>query len=373
MIFKTTNKEWNRMRKKLVFAMAVVLLVALTPSILGAEEAEVKELTLAESIAIDLENNLDLKKAAYDVALSEAEYEETKLNNLLRTSIVALKSAELKLKRAQDSLDERKKALALEEIARWYFEVVKSKKRVEIEKISLQQSKENLEMVRNKLSLGDASQLEMMQAETSVASAELSLVQAENDLHLAKMNFNQALGFPLEAESKLTDAFSLEPLEMTFEDSVEIALVNRYEITQAQDTLELTRLKLDLAQNQYTPELEKKKTEIELNTAKLQLEQIKAGIVLEITRSFLELKEKEASVEITAKKEEEKEESYRIAQEQYRAGLIATQDLLDSQIQFTQAKINALEALFSHNLAKKQFVKGLGEDLQETQEITPSA
>ena len=361
------------MMKRTMLLGVVVLVLILVPFVVGAEESKARELTLSESVVIGLENNLDLKKVAYELALSEAEYEETKLESLLRTSIIALESAQLKLKRAQDSLEEKKKTLVLEEIVRWYFEVVKSGKRVEIEKISLEESTENLAMVRNKLSLGDASQLEMMQAETNIASAELGLVQAENDLRIARMNFNWTLGLPLEEESILTDTFFFETLEITLADGVGMALTKRYEITQAQDVLELARLKSNLADNEYTPALEKKKVQIQLKRSELELQETETRIVLEITRSFLDLKENETTVEITRKREEEKQESYRIAQEQYRAGLITTQEFLDSQIQFTEAKTTALEALFGHNLAKKQFAKALGEDLGEIQKATESA
>ena len=52
----------------------------------------------------------------------------------------------------------------------------------------------------------------------------------------------------------------------------------------------------------------------------------------------------------------------------FRAGLITTADLLDSQINLTQANVNALEALFGANLARRQFVNALAGELEKTQE-----
>ena len=66
------------------------------------------------------------------------------------------------------------------------------------------------------------------------------------------------------------------------------------------------------------------------------------------------------------KQEEEKEQIYAITQQQYKQGLITTTDLLDAQIQLTQVKVNALEALFNYNLAKRQFTRVLGIGLEST-------
>ncbi|TET44084.1 TolC family protein [Candidatus Aerophobetes bacterium] len=355
------------MRKSLLFGGAV-LLIALTSFSSGAQEAEVRELSLEESIAIGLENNLDLAQAGYDLSLRETEYQEAKINNLLRTSVVTLKNAELTFKRARDTFEEKKRQLALAEITNRYFEVLKYERKVQIEKISVEQSEENLEVVKNKFSLGDASELDVMQAEVGLSQAQLGFARAENDLTLARMDFNYVLGLALDLPVKLTDTFSLETLEMSLEESIQQALENRYEIIQARDSLEFAKLKLTLKQNQYTSEIEQKKAEIELKKKEVGLEQLMEKIPLEITGSFLGLKEKETNAEITKKQAEEKEESYRIAQAQYKAGLITTADLLESGIKLTQANINALEALFSANLARRQFIKALGGELEKTQQ-----
>ncbi len=355
------------MRKSLLFG-AVALLVALTSFSSRAEEPKVRQLSLEESIVIGLENNLDLKQVAYNLSLKETEFQEAKINNLLRTSIVALKNAELSFEKAQNSFEEKKKQLALEEITSRYFEVLKYEEKVQIEEISVEQSKENLEMVKNKFSLGDASELDVMRAEVGLSQAQLDLTRAKNGLIVARMNLNYVLGLPLDLPVKLTDTFSLETLEIALGESIQKALKNRYEIVEARDNLEFSKLKLSLKQNQYTSEIEQKKAEIELKKEQVNLEQLMNMIPLEITSSFLSLKEKETNAQITKKQAEEKDESYRIAQAQYKAGLITTTDLLDSQIELTQANINALEALFNANLAGREFIKALGGELEKTQE-----
>ena len=354
------------MRKSLLFG--VVLLIALAPLSSGAEEVEVRQLTLEESVAIGLENNLDLKQATHNLSLREIEYQEAKIDSLLRTSIVTLRNAELNLKKARHAFEEKKRQLALADITNRYFEVLKYERKVQIEKISVEQSEENLKVVKNKFSLGDASELDVMQAEVGLSQAQLGLSRAENDLTLARMDLNYVLGLALDLPVELTDTFSLETLGMSLEESIQQALENRYEITQARDSLEFAKLKLTLKQNQYTSEIEQKKAEIELKKKEVGLEQLMEKIPLEITGSFLSLEEKETNAKITKKQAEEKEESYRIAQAQYKAGLITTADLLESGIKLTQANVNALEALFSTNLSRRQFIKALGTELEKTQQ-----
>ena len=355
------------MRKAISFGIILMALIGLSAFNCLAQEAKIMELSLVKSIEMSLQNNLELKQASYNLNLRETEYEEAKANNLLNTSIISLKSAELNLKKAKDAFEEKKKQLIFEEVPNKYFEVLKCQEKVKIEQISVEQAKENLQIIKNKFSLGDANELDVMQAEVGLSLAQLSLTQAENDLTTAKMNFNYVIGFPLDTPIKLTDSFSLEPLQITLEESIKKALQNRYEISQAQDEVELAKLKLSLKQNEYTSEIERKKAEIELKEKQAKLEQLKQEIPLEVTTSFLELKEKEKNVEISKKQEKEKEESYRIAQVQYKTGLITATSLLDSQIDLTQAKINALEALFSYNLAKNKFLKSLGGEIKESE------
>jgi len=352
------------MRKVLVFGM-VIGLISLFSFNCFAQGTEVRKLSLAESIEIGLKSNLDLKQTAYNLELKEAEYEEAKANNLLRTSIITLRTSELTLKRARDNFEEKKKQLILEEIPNKYFEVLKALEKVEIEQISVEQADENLRMVKNKFSLGDANELDLMQAETNFSSAQLNLTQAENDLATAKMNFNYTLGLPIDNPGKLTDSFSFEPLQITLEESIEKALQNRYEIIQTQDEVELAKLSLSLKQNEYTSEIEQSKAEIELKTKQIDLDKIKQQIIIEITTSFLQLNVGQENVKISGDREKEKEENYRISQIQYKAGIITTTELLDSQINLTQAKVNALEAVFAYNLAKNQFIKALGGEFEE--------
>ena len=258
--------------------------------------------------------------------------------------------------------------MILEGVPNKYFEVLKAIKKVQIQQISVEQARENLQMIKNKFSLGDANELDAMQAEVRFSLFQLNLTRAENDLTTVKMNFNYVLGLSTDTPIKLTDSFSFEPFQISLEESIKKALQNRYEIRQAENEVELARLNLTLKQNEYTSDIEQKKAETELKIKQVSLKELKQKIPIEITTSLLDLKEEEKNVEISRRNGEEKEESYRISQIQYKAGLIITTDLLDSQIELTQAKIDALEALFSYNLTKNNFIKALGGELEKDEE-----
>jgi len=75
------------------------------------------------------------------------------------------------------------------------------------------------------------------------------------------------------------------------------------------------------------------------------------------------LKEKRTNIQITERKEKLKQEAYSIAQKQYKAGLINATDLLDAQIELTQAQLSAVDALFEYNLAKAKFIKALAAEI----------
>jgi len=361
--------------KKVVLSGLVGLFIFLSAGAFAQEtqQAEIKKLGLKESINIALKNNLDLKMAKYNLNLREVEYEQAKANNLLQASILNLKSAEFSLKQAEESLEETRKQVILD-VMDAYFQVLRAKKGVEIEKMSLKEAEENFEIVKNKFSLGDASKKELLQAEINLSSAEFNLKKAEHQLEIARIDFNKVLGLPLDTEFELTDTFSVEPLNISLEKSIEEALKNRYEIKKAQNDLELAKIKWNLSQNEYTPELDKKNAKINLENAEINLEKVKRQIVREIHQLFQDLEEKRENIKITEKTEKLKQEIYTIAQKQYKAGLINATELLDAQIELTQAQLNRVDALFEYNLAKAKFIKALARsvDYGKEKSSTPS-
>ena len=155
--------------------------------------------------------------------------------------------------------------------------------------------------------------------------------------------------------------------------SVEEALKNRCEVKKAQDDLELAKIRLDLSQNDYTPELDKKNAKINLENAKINLEKVKRQITREINQLFRDMEGKKANIQITQRMEKLKQEIYGIAQKQYKAGLISATDLLDAQIELTQAQLSSVDALFEYNLAKAKFIKALAADMDYDKKDSPAA
>ena len=346
------------MKNFMICSVALACLVF--PMTSFAKSPELVELSLQQSQQMALSNNITLRNAEYNLRLSEAALERTKLNNLLSASVITLRTAEYNMEQARNNYEEAKSKLVLEDIANAYFQVLEASKKIEIGQFSVRQAEENLAMVSNKLSLGDASQLDLLKAEIISSSAQLSLAQAENGQTLAIMNLNKLLGLPLATALNLTDALSAEITQVRVEDAIVEALENRREISETNDSLALAQLKWELTQNSYTPELDKAEALIELQIAELNQENTQLEIVIEVTQLFLSLNEKKDNIELTNKAMQERQTSYDISQAQYQRGLIATTDLLDAQIQLTEAKTNSLEALFDYALARNAFARALG-------------
>ncbi len=360
------------MRKTMFFGLiGCILLFSIGVSAQQTQQAEIKKLNLEESINIALENNLDLKMARCNVNLQEVEYEQAQANNLLQASILNLRNAEFSLKQAKNNLEETRRQVILD-VMDAYFQVLRAKRDVEIEKMSFQEAQENFEIVKNKFSLGDASRKDLLQAEINLFSAKFNLKKAEHQLEIARIDFNKVLGLPLDARFELTDSFSVEPLNISLEKALEEALKNRYEIKKAQNELELAKIRWDLSQNEYTPELDKKNARISLENAEVNLGKVKIQIIREIHQLFTDLEEKRENIALTEKMEKLKEEIYSIAQKQYKAGLINATELLDAQIGLTQAQLNRIGALFEYNMARAKFIKALATDINYGQKESPS-
>ena len=124
---------------------------------------------------------------------------------------------------AAEGVRERRRDLSYQ-VTRAYFEVLLAEQRAEVATRSVERSKEGLKTVTLRHAEQEALQVELLGAEGQVAADELSLLQANNDLDLARRALNRLLGRsqeePLILGGSLQDRLAVPPEEAGVDDAM---------------------------------------------------------------------------------------------------------------------------------------------------------
>jgi outer membrane protein len=98
----------------------------------------------------------------------------------------------------------------------------------------------------------------------------------------------------------------------------------------------------------------------EADAARHQLEDLDRKIEFEVTRRLLELSSATAAVDVAEKSLESARENKRVAADRYRAGVIPSSELLDSEVALLRAGLERTEALAGQHLALAALQRALG-------------
>lgn len=237
-------------------------------------------------------------------------------------------------------------------------------------------------------------------AEVNLSNAKLQLIQADNAVNLAVAKLNNIMGVPFIDKYNVQERLKYEPVNITFNQSIEIAREARPELKLAELKVESANQTLKLVKKSYFPTLSIEgqlqiggknftsnygynlggylnfptvngmliKNEIQearylydkeiANAKNTQNE-----IYLEIQNAFLTLEEKKNQMPVAVLGVKQAKENYELSYGRYRVGEANPTELKDAQINYQQAQLSYYNALYQYNSAKAQLEKAIGKNL----------
>jgi len=293
---------------------------------------------------------------------------------------------------AAEGLRARRRELSFQ-VTRAYFEVLYAERRAEVAKTSIERSREGLEMIKLRFSEQDALKVELLGAEGQLAADELALLEATNNLDLARRSLNRLLGRPQEAELNLSDILE-GPLQVPPEATgVEDAAAANPGVRMAGLGVEqaeaafgsarsLSRPKLELSaiytwidnelffEGQYAgavvnlsiPFLQdvkagsaaKMQARAQKTRADAMLADVKSAAELQAIAAYRGLDEKLTAVEAARKNLEYHRERYRVTQSGYREEMVTFSEVLDCHDDLRQAELGLSGALFQTRIQEAE-------------------
>lgn len=237
-------------------------------------------------------------------------------------------------------------------------------------------------------------------AEVNLSNAKLQLIQADNAVNLAVAKLNNIMGVPFIDKYNVQERLKYQPVDVTFNKSVEIARDARPELKLAELKVESANQTMKLVKKSYFPTLSVEgqyqrggkswnsnygyniggylnfptingmliKNEIkearylydkEIANAK----NTQNSIYLEIQNAYLTLEEKKNQMPVAILGVKQAKENYELSYGRYRVGEASPTELKDAQINYQQAQLTYYNALYQYNSSKAALEKAIGKNL----------
>jgi outer membrane protein len=291
-----------------------------------------------------------------------------------------------------------------------FYSVLKAEKLLGVAKQRVTQIAAQKDVAENFYEVGMSPLNDLLEAQASLANARQDFIVAQNNLEIARSQFNTILRRPVNAPVKIEDILDYSPFVYDFDYCLETAKENRLEITLADLEVEIAEKEVALAKKDFLPSVnlrgnytrtgddykakggegitDSASWEIQavaewefwqwgrthfgvreklhrLSQAQYRRLQIQDNIELEVKTSFLRTKESEKNIITVEKAIEQAKENFRINQERFKEQVATTTEVLDAQTLLTNTLTNYFNALYDFKISKATLFRSMGQEVME--------
>ena len=299
------------------------------------------------------------------------------------------------------------------DITQAYYDVLQSQELVNVSEQILARSQENTRRTRDFVEAGSLIPADIATAEVREANDQLSLINNQNSLQIAKATLPRLLGLDPavlltvavdESYQLYQDRGTIEKVDRPIEEAIQIALDNRPEFQELQAQLKIQEWSLTLAKLQRWPRLNAD-TSYDINLddylrerenfsdfrswsagvslnftlfdggilsnrvkeLSMQLEQtredasdLERSVALAVRQAYLNLKRSEASVDISKTQVTNAQLSLDVIQGRFDVDKAILLELLDAQTSFAQALTNQVNTFYDYKIAQSRLQDAMG-------------
>jgi outer membrane protein len=291
-----------------------------------------------------------------------------------------------------------------------YYLILKSQKLLEVADDTVKLITAQKEVAENMYQVGMSPLNDLLQSQVQLANAKQSYITAQNNLDLAKAQFNTLLRRPVNAPVKVADILDYTPWEKDIDYCLALAEELRLEIEVADLQVQIAEKDYKLSQRNFFPTVNLtgtwtrrgedwdvdggegiadkdfwdirataswdfwewgrtrfgvKEKLSRLSQAKLGKQQILDNIFLEVKQAYLRTLESQKNITTIEKAIEQSKENLRITEERFKEQVSTSTDVLVAQTLFTETMTNYYNALYDFKIAKAILYRSLGQEILE--------
>lgn len=283
-----------------------------------------------------------------------------------------------------------------------YFNILTAEKLVDVAKQAVKQFEAQLEVSKAFFEVGIIPKNDLLQAEVRLANTRQALVKIENELALAKSQFNILLRRDINEPLSVVDILEYKPSVLRLDDSLDEALRQRPELKNAALRVEQAKESVKIARSGFLPTISLSgyygrfseefslygdlnserwtfegvatfnlfdwgktaykvgETKVKVTQAEDSKMQVIDGIILEVKQDYLNMVTAERNILVSQKSIEQAEENLRMNEERYKYQVATATDVLDAVTLLAQARVNYYGALSDFNVAKARLDRAMG-------------
>ncbi len=382
------------MKKRLIALMCAMMLLVSFP--IFAEDAseedaveavadiwtltmeEAQQLAIENSYAISnlnrriedtkdlLSNQRDLQSTMSDLLKLPLQFIPSDITNdyvnaLMIKNGYGVKGAQVQLTVLENTKAQTEEALKISATSA-YYNVLLAKKAMVLQQHLYENAKGHLRTANVRFENGVITRLELLQAEIAVNSALTDLHNAEDDLNIERLAFNNTIGLGLGETVVLTSEIEEKAeLEMQLEEAIEQALENRPEIENKRAEYELKAIEVGAITSYYTPNLRQHKFAVEeLAEAEHDYQQTYRDIEMDVRNKYLDLVKTERSLDNMDETIKLLEEALRVTKLLYQYDMATLQEVSDAEVNLTQAQIGKTQMTIGYQLTRMMYENAIG-------------
>lgn len=299
------------------------------------------------------------------------------------------------------------------DITQAYYDVLQSQELVNVSEQILARSQENTRRTRDFVEAGSLIPADIATAEVREANDQLSLINNQNSLQIAKATLPRLLGLDPavlltvaldESYQLYQDRGTIERVDRPIEEAIQIALDNRPEFQELQAQLKVQEWSLTLAKLQRWPRLNAdtsydvnlddylrerenfsdfrswsagvslnftlfdggilsnrvKELNMQLEQTREDASDLERSVALAVRQAYLNLKRSEASVDISKTQVTNAQLSLDVIQGRFDVDKAILLELLDAQTSFAQALTNQVNTFYDYKIAQSRLQDAMG-------------
>lgn len=278
-----------------------------------------------------------------------------------------------------------------------YLGLVQRKQIERVNSLAVASTEQHLKQARAFYSVGRRAQFDVTKAEVDLANAQVSSITARNNVRLAKLQLDNAIGIHTTNVYALIDSFDVAPYDIALDSVRAITASTRPDLNSARARADANQALVTAAKGQHLPTVsafgtwtwsnfnfplynrwvgglsftlplfqgfgvmaQVDQAEAAANAARANLDVLSDAVITESEQYYLAMKEARERIDATTKLVEQASENLNLAEKQYTAGVNSVIEVTDAQLSLSNARITRIQALYDYNSSVVHLKRAMG-------------
>jgi outer membrane protein len=278
-----------------------------------------------------------------------------------------------------------------------YLNFIQTGQVIKVNEETVAQAEQHLVRAKAFYSVGKRPEFDVTQSEVDLANARVNLIRSRNQMRLAKVQLENAMGVHPGESYVVSDAFTIPPFNTTLDSVKAMAFARSPELLAARARFQANQALVSATWRQHLPTLsatgnyiwsafdfplfsrwnagftlslpifqgfsvsaQVEQARANANVAQANIEVLAETITLEAEQAYWALQEAQERIIAAAKLVEQAEQNLKLAEARYNSGVGSAIEITDAQVSRSNARITHIQAVYDYNSSLVRLRRAVG-------------